>query len=948
MELLYFFPEVAPLEVKLRHVGFCRACLDFAAAFKPTEAGCPARTATIALRQRKIFLREVEPGIWMALVVLAAKVEARLPTDGSELGDSLQTPLSRKYEPALAAGGVDPTDGLVLTESALSASARASATDVGADFLHTLSDSGAQSLLDSIYQQWCFLAGSIWGALGGEHGRGLIDAVAALMRERRKLRSKLFRNDGTARDAGEGSASLKAASPRHQQLLDCESSIERLTRVWGLWAVRRRMRQALTWGLGHIDFARWSPMDGMEGFVPGPVDPSVVSKLRSAVEAIRSSHRAIHNVIVLWDGVAVAGTRSRLASRCISFVRRICWQLLHKLPVRLRGYSAAESHRHSKAFWSTSSHIVYDQLFHSSSSGAPPREDGDSKPSEAPSSPKLSVLTESEVGPSLKKERSYSPTGADPWSTRVLTREHSVPPDAEQPLGGTPLAFFQDPRAAGVSGALTTEAAASLECDRGFVGLPAGTPLPSSPPLSVAYLESLGPLEEAARRELTVVKAAAAIDSSDGPVASSASVRADALGPPLPLLGLAAGHWSDALALQSRGESAAFVSRSPRLLALPVCDDSDTHGVASRRLMWMQFSRLSVLLVVDAAVADSPWVMPASLPSDPASLPSVEPDLLSLCLAAATAAHDAFAAVAPSLATSLRASHQRTLSDAFVQQHLDSRACGRFGSLAVGDPGASVSRVAGSSTDATRASLPLHTSLMLSRSLERMGSPDRPPLSRSELPVMAAESDSTEDVAASLAAHPDSSHTPLSQMALERARNEVVRAREMHKDCADTASEMIASLKGRSDGAVQEAAEEVLRSGERRLGWAVQAMKWAPVLGAHWDVVGGGNVGVSSVDVPANYDSPETMAAAAARVKAEAVNSFSVPRPLDSVTAAAEPVTPSLKERVEVTRRNGATITRREGFRQVSVVHMSVTPSMDKVGGRARELLSVKYRHVFV
>jgi hypothetical protein len=143
--------------------------------------------------------------------------------------------------------------------------------------------------------------------------------------------------------------------------------------------------------------------------------------------------------------------------------------------------------------------------------------------------------------------------------------------------------------------------------------------------------------------------------------------------------------------------------------------------------------------------------------------------------------------------------------------------------------------------------------------------------------------------------------------------------------------------------------EEGRLSAEHRLHeWALQRQHWALVGAAHWPSMGGGGAADKTVDVPANYDSPDALVQAVDRVTADARNATSVAVPVDPGVVAAMPVAHSGAERLEFTRRAGGAVSRREGYREVTMLHVRSTPQIANVTKTAGALLGPRFRHLYV
>ena len=427
-------------------------------------------------------------------------------------------------------------------------------------------------------------------------------------------------------------------------------------------------------------------------------------------------------------------------------------------------------------------------------------------------------------------------------------------------------------------------------------------------------------------------------------------------------LGIAGGEWADTLETTPRASAERILSRSPRLLALPVCLSSRGSPASTHRLLWAQRGRLSALIHVREGACD--WA-----PASGTVLPSSS--VLELCqrvVSTLTALEEPLSAA---LDLGVRAAERRSLTDSLVQRHVDEGSVGVFGALRAA-PTAS----GGVGSDDAEDCVSAHARAILSRSSEAAGWRIPPPVAGEraawESPLRPSAAAGASRPEADAPASGDKGPQcgpfgPVAQTQLQRDADAAALARlsraealvrEAAEDSAAAAAEAGASARSEaaSGAGAPPSASRLSASPSgtppsaenRLLNWAVRSRQWSAVCAAHWDVTGGGGAGGGAADVPANYNSPGELERATLRVSAAPDNAVSTARPSEVAIRATAPSRFSRFERMEMTRYHGGAVVRAEGFREVLLVHSTVTPTHAKATQRAKDLLGPRFRNLYV
>lgn len=884
-ELLYFFPEGLKLEHKLAHVGQCKAALHIMRDFAPLQAGVPARTATIELTERRISMREVEPGVWAAVVIKGALFESRPPTDGGEMRGEGHMPASTEHAPQVPDATPPGEGGRAAAERA---GAAAGGGGIGGDWRQLVSESDAQSLIDAVYRRTRCLVGAVWPSLGGPGGRRLLAATRGLLARRRKLINKSGRAeererhstakapqrpDGAAKPREEMSEEELAAEQRDVAALPATSSslrervgaaeaaLSRAMAAWPLRGLRRRLRRAVTWCLWCVDCVCWGPVDARDGPTPSPLDPGAAGLVMGVSAELRACHSSVDSVCMLWGGgVTIQGPADRWAAP-LAVLRGIAWQVTHGAPVLPAEGVAA--------------------------------------------------------GPA---------SAGDGWEAAVLRAEFGCDAATTLPDLGVPGKFFSARRPASSRPLPLVASAGERGCEAGMVGLVSNAVLPVTGTLRPGWAAGMGAAAAEAEAALSRIEGTGPSGAAAGAAGVGPDEGGDAygpgpgpLGPAVAVLGLAGGHWSESMR-RSRGTGgAAAVARdSPRLLALPLCLSRGGSPVASHRLLWIQHGGLTVAVL--ARESGCEWSAP--------SASAASPSLLELAQRLAGTLAHRVGPLVEAMAAGAEASRRRGLRDCMVQRHADQGSVAVFGALR---PEGDVS-----CRDAFGA-IPRLSHALMSRAAGAAGWRLPPPVAGRDSPWTSglaerpgAAADDADGASAISQAGGGLPSTRLVRDAADAAADELCRCDELE-----------AAAEAEEGGAGEGAAALLLRRRE----WAAGRWHWAAVSAGHWDMSGGGGGGGGTADVPANYSTPGDMARAALRVAATPSNAVSVARPSLTSARATAPAVPTRCERIEFTRHYGGAVARREGYREVVTVHTE-TASIAKAAHRARELLAPRFRNV--
>lgn len=981
-ELLCFFPEMLPLEAKLRHLSTCKAAMRFAQQFKPTQAGVPARTATIALKRRRIYLRELEPGIWAALVVVAAEVAARPPNDGQELSSSVTVRPSTPYAPATPAGATislgsspagraggsraasrrsrasDDSSSTRMSGSAVGSAAGAPGAS-GSDYVATASESEAQALIDTLYRRWTVLLGSLWACLGGEGGLRLLAAGTAAMARHRKCRDKLVRAHEQRRHSAAPPAGLSATiSGLEADMAAARAEVARVAGTWPLLALRRRLQRVVTWALWHADVTRLSAIEARDGPVPCPMNPASFRVVSELVTSVHRCHTGIEHVIMLWDGKVVVGSRHQHARHILGVISWLAWDLLHGSPpltASTGGGRAGHAGDGDDEFWSRA-----------------PATEPATEPASVGGTPGVDGFRE--------------------WEEAMLVQQLGVPVSPEDGARGLSSGFSGAVRPSAARPLPLAEAAADVGCDRGFVGVRPDAALPCLSPVHPLWIAArsvfcaapgeagdagaragVGPAARAgaapAPRVGFAEGTAAAEAESGGPDAPACATETEGvaaptcgpLGPPLALLGTPGCAWSQSLEQAHPAAQARVVACCPRLLALPLVLGPARHAAcASHRVLWMQQGRLSVLLLVAEESCQWSTLGGAAAVAAVRRLEDLMParGLQLLCKRVASQVQTHLPAVSAALNDGVRVARLRAEAEPFMQRHADMGAVGVFGELSVPQRGA----YRGVTTAEAARAMSLKGSLLASRAATAVGWRVPPPCASSGpwiAPSLqdAAAMDGTGGAATpwrekqTFASVLIADAVAASDADLAHAEAVVAEHEEAEASAAGDAGPQTRVGEGSvATGAGSSAMPlDATPSPEHRLReWAARRQHWALVSAAHWPSMGGGGAGEGSVDVPANYDSPDALVQAVERVAADARNATSVAFPVDAGVAAAMPVAHSAGERLDFTRRAGGAVARREGYRELTLVHARATPQIATVSKTAGALLGPRFRHLYV